>query len=148
MTDVSYPLSPAPAPPSLVKITVGLFAVFGGPLAWFAQLYGGFALASQPCVVDGTHMTEPLANAQWTGPAMIVLVVASFLVALGSFAVARQSFNRAQTTAPGMQQRDSSDAGLGRARFLAEWGMLLASVFALATAMSAIGFLTLPRCAG
>jgi hypothetical protein len=127
---------------------VGLFAVFGGPLAWFAQLYGGFALASQPCVVDGMHMTEPLADAQWTGPAMIVLISASLLVALGSFAVAWQSFNRAQTTAPGMQQRDPSDAGLGRSRFLAVWGMLLAGVFTLATAMSAIGFFMLPRCAG
>jgi hypothetical protein len=131
----------------MVKITVGFFAVFGGPLAWFAQLYGGFALASQPCVVDGMHMTEPLANAQWTGPAMIVLMVASLLVAIGSFAVAWQSFNRAHTTAPGAQQHDSGDAGPGRSRFLAGWGMLLAGVFALATAMSAIGFFMLPRCA-
>jgi hypothetical protein len=141
-------MSPPPVPPSLIKITVGSFTVFGGPLAWFAQLYGGFALASQPCVVDGVHMTEPLANARWTGPAMILLLVASLLVALCSFAVAWQSFNRAQATAPGMRRRDSSDVGVGRSRFLAVWGMLLASVFALATAMSAIGFFMLPRCAG
>ena len=148
MTDVSYPANFVPVPPSLVKITVGFFAVFGGPLAWFVELCGGFALASEPCVVDGMHLAEPLANAQWTAPAMMVLMAASLLVALASFAVARQAFKRAEKSAPGMQHRESSDAALSRSRFLAEWGMLLAGVFALAVAMTAIGFMMLPRCAG
>jgi hypothetical protein len=138
MTAVAYPTPPRPAPPSLVSFALGLFSVFGGPVAWYVQLCGGFALATQSCVVDGVHAAEPLTHMQWAGPAMTGLMAVSFLVSLGSFGVAWQGFKRAETRTP----------GLGRSRFMAIWGMLLASVFALATAMTAVGFWMIPRCTG
>jgi hypothetical protein len=40
------------------------------------------------------------------------------------------------------------EAGAARTRFLALWGALLGGGFALATAITGVAFVTLPRCAG
>jgi hypothetical protein len=147
MMDLSPPSAIQPASPGLMKVAVGLFSVFGGPLAWFVQLCGGFALATQPCVVAGVHAAEPATRLQWTGSAMSVLMGVSLLAALASFALARRSFERTQT---GLRRTEGNpeDTARGRSRFLALWGMQLAGVFALGIAMTAVGFWMLPRCAG
>jgi hypothetical protein len=145
MTHVSYPTTLASASPNWVKPL--LFCLFGGPAAWFFELCGGFALATQPCVLNVAQGTDPKIGLQWTGTAMAILIGIAVLIALSSFVMAWQALKRAQIEAPGNEQ-GSMDAGAGRARFLALWGMLLGSVFALATAMTAVGFLILPRCTG
>jgi hypothetical protein len=124
---------------------IGFFRMFGGPAAWFVELCAGFALATQPCLVDGVPTTQS-ASLQWAGAATAMLMVIAVLVALIAAFMAWHAFKRVRSGIRG-DEPESMDAGVGRARFLALWGILLGCVFALATAMTAVGFLMLPRCA-
>jgi predicted histidine transporter YuiF (NhaC family) len=121
--------------------------VLGGPLAWYLQLCSGYALASQPCFRDGLRMAAPLRTAQWTWPAMILIMIAAMVVALLALLVSWRTFQRTRTEASG-DAAHLSEVGSGRTRYLALWGVLLGAAFALATAISAVAFMTLPRCAG
>jgi amino acid transporter len=124
-----------------------LFGLFGGPLGWYLQLCAGYALASQPCFRGGRSVTAPLRTEQWIWPAMILAMLAAAVVALLALLVSWRSFLRTQEEGAGGAVH-LIEAGSGRARFLALWGVLLGAAFALATAISAVAFITLPRCAG
>jgi hypothetical protein len=148
MTANSYPLSPHPAPhANRVRLCESFFSLAGGPAAWFIQLCGGYALASQPCFVNGTRAAAPLARAHWTWPAMIILMATAIVVALGALLVSWQAFKRTRHEVQG-DEHHLMETGAGRTRFLALWGIALGGGFALATAFTAVGFMTLPRCAG
>lgn len=137
-----------PAPPAQrVRPHESLFGLMGGPLAWYLQLCAGYALASQPCFRDGARVTAPLRAAQWTWPAMILAMLVAVAVALLALLVSWRALRRTQSEAPGGAAR-LTEVGSGRTRFLALWGVLLGAAFALATAISAVAFITLPRCAG
>jgi hypothetical protein len=123
------------------------FVDIGGPLAWYVQLCCGYALASQPCFSGGRRLTEPMPALQWTWPAMVLLMLAAVLTALLALLASWRAYRR--TLIDGSSSmHDLMDAGAGRARFVALWGMLLGGGFALATAVTAVAFITLPRCAG
>ena len=145
MMDIAYSAIHQPSSPRFTDAAVGFFRVFGGPVAWFVELCAGFALATQPCLIDGVPMTKP-ASVQWAGPTTAVLMGIAVLVALFAVVMAWHAFKRARIAIEA-DEPDSMDAGVGRAQFLALWGILLGCVFALATAMTAVGFLVLPRCA-
>ncbi len=147
MINDSQPAAHQTASLRFVDSMVALFCLFGAPSAWFVALCGGFALATQPCVVDGVPRMEPEAGLQWTGSVMVVLWVIALLIALVSGLMAWRAFTRGNRE-PQSHERDCMNAAAERARFLALWGMLLGGVFALATAMTALGFLILPRCGG
>jgi hypothetical protein len=148
MTADSNHTSQHPAPHAdRVKLHESFFGLFGGPLAWFLQLCGGYALASQPCFVNGSLARAPPASSHWTWPAMIGLMVVAVLIALASFLVSRQAFKRTREETHG-DHYHLMETGAGRTRFLALWGMVMGSGFALATVLTAVAFLTLPRCAG
>jgi predicted histidine transporter YuiF (NhaC family) len=140
--------NPSPAPHANRVAPYGLFfGLLGGPLAWYLQLCAGYALASQPCFRDGLRMAEPMHAAQWTWTAMILAMVAGVLVALLALLISWRTFRRTRAEAPG-DASHLSEVGSGRTRFLALWGVLLGAAFALATAISAVAFSTVPRCAG
>jgi hypothetical protein len=147
MTDVSPPAIVQPASPRLMSAVIGFYSLFGGPVAWLAALCGGFVLATQACMTDGVPRMEPAAGLQWTGTAMGILMGVAVLIALSSAFMAWRAFKGAHLSVVA-NQRDAVDAGVGRDQFLALWGVLLGSVFALATTMTALGFFLLPRCAG
>ena len=130
-----------------VKLHESFFALFGGPAAWFIQLCAGVALADQPCFVEGARAVAPLQSAAWTWPAMIVLMVIAAVVALLSCLVSWRAFQRTRHEAPG-DDAHLMESGSGRTRFLALWGILLGAGFTLATAITAVAFITLPRCGG
>jgi hypothetical protein len=140
--------NPHPAPQAQrVTPHESLFALLGGPLAWYLQLCAGYALASQPCFRGGLRVTAPPDAAQWTWPAMILAMAAAVTVALLALLISWRAYRRTQSEAPGGAEH-LSEMGSGRTRFLALWGMMLGASFAVATAMSAVAFITLPRCAG
>ncbi len=124
-----------------------LFALFGGPIAWFIQLCAGFALASEPCFSGGQLLAAPPPGSGWTWPAMIVLLAVGVLMALLSLLMSWRAFKRLRAEAQG-DSGHGTEAGAERTRFLAIWGMLLGGGFAVATALTVVGFMTLPRCAG
>jgi amino acid transporter len=123
------------------------FGLFGGPLAWVLQLYGGYALASQPCFRGGMPAAAPPPTLQWTWPAMLALTIAAVAVSFTAFGVSRREFNRTRNETHGGAHH-VMEVGAGRTRFLALWGMLLGAGFALAAAITAVAFIVVPRCAG
>jgi hypothetical protein len=104
-------------------------------------------LASQPCFRGGLRLTAPLGAAQWTWPAMILAMAAAVAIALLALLISWRAYRRTQSEAPGGVEH-LSEMGSGRTRFLALWGVVLGASFAVAAAMSAVAFITLPRCAG
>lgn len=139
-------MNPAPHA-NRVGLHESFFALFGGPIAWFLQLCSGYALASAPCFREGQRMTAPAAQLQWTWAAMIAAMAAAVIIAGLSFLVSWRAFERTKGEASG-SSHELLEAGAGRTRFLALWGMLLGGGFGLATAITAAAFLWLPRCAG
>jgi len=130
-----------------VKLHESFFGLFGGPFAWYLQLCAGYALASEPCFRGGDRIVAPVPALQWTLAAMILSMAAAVVVALLSLLVSWRAYRRTQDEAPGGTAH-VAEAGAGRTRFLALWGVLLGGSFALSTAITGVAFLTLPRCAG
>lgn len=141
-------LSLHPAPHAdRVNSFEGLFGLFGGPLAWYLQLCAGYAMASAPCIRAGSRMSAPLSTLQWTWLVMILSTTAAFAIALFALLVSWRIFRRTKEEAAGGTAQ-LIEVGAGRTRFLALWGVLLSIGFALATAITALAFPMLPRCAG
>jgi hypothetical protein len=141
-------LSHHPAPHrDRVALYESLFGVVGGPAAWFIQLCAGYALASWPCFPNSERGVAPLPGYEWTWPAMVVLLAAGVLIAFAAFLVSWRVLRRTQEEGEGGHHA-LMEIGAGRTRFLALWGVLLGGGFALATIVTAVAFLVLPRCAG
>jgi hypothetical protein len=130
-----------------VKLHESFFALFGGPIAWFLQFCAGYALASEPCFRAGERLAAPVPALQWTLLAMILSMAAGIAIAVLSLFVSWRVYRRTKEEAHG-ETAHAAEAGAGRARFLSLWGVLLGGAFAVATAMTGVAFLTLPRCAG
>ena len=142
------PLTHHPAPKRhAVRLHESFFALFGGPIAWFVQLNVGFALASQPCFRNGERTVMPQWMPDWTWEAMIALMILACAVALLAALVSWRAWARTGDEAAG-DHRHVLEVGSGRTRFLALWGVVLGTGSALATALTAVAFFFLPRCAG
>jgi hypothetical protein len=130
-----------------LSIGEALFGVFGGPLAWFVQLCAGYALATWPCFPLDHRLLIPQGGYAWSFPLMVALLVAGVVVALAAFGVSWRTYARTRNEGGG-DDRHLIEVGAGRARFLALWGMLLGAGFAVATSLTAVAFLLVPRCNG
>ncbi len=139
-------LHPAPQR-ARVSPVIAAFGVIGGPVAWFIEICGGYSLATAPCYSQAQRGLAPLDGLSWTWPAMITLLLMCVLVALAAFIVSARTFARTRSEGGG-DHRHLMEVGAGRTRFLALWGMLLGAGFAVATALTAVAFVVLPRCAG
>jgi hypothetical protein len=128
---------PPPAAPSHAPTWLILFAVFGGPLAWFLQLNADFALASNPCFFDNERSAVPHLSEDWTWSAMVGIALAATVIALAASLLAWRAYRSAN-------QENVS----GRTRFLASWGISLGAGSALLILLMALAFFVLPRCAG
>jgi hypothetical protein len=137
---------PAPKRPA-IQLHQSFFALFGGPLAWFAQLNAGFALASQPCFLNGERTLVPHWSADCTWPSMIALMSIACMIALLSMLISWRAYARTDDEGADDHCR-VIEAGNGRMRFLALWGIFLGAGSALATASTAVAFFVLPRCGG
>jgi hypothetical protein len=123
-----------------------LFALFGGPLAWFAQLNVGFALASQPCFHDGERIGVPHFSPDWTWAAMITVTVIACIIALLAALISWRAYARAPVEKVGDDRLPQ--VGGGRTHFLALWGVVLGLGSAIAAGLTVVAFFVLPRCAG
>jgi len=78
---------------------------------------------------------------------MVVLLIASVVIAIAAFFAAYRNFQQTRDESHG-DHTHLMEVGAGRTRFIALWGMLLGAGFAVATVIDAVAFLVLPRCAG
>jgi amino acid transporter len=141
-------LSQHPAPlRHQLSIGEALFSLLGGPLAWFVQLCAGYALATWPCFPETHRRLMPASGYAWSFSLMVGLLIAGVLVALLAFGVSWRTYARTRDEAGG-DHRHLIEVGAGRTRFMALWGMLLGIGFAVATSLTAVGFLLVPRCDG
>ncbi len=140
--------TPSPAPHA-EKVALGesFFALFGGPSAWLLQLCGGFALASQPCFLDGERRWLPRLGTQWTWSVLLALMSIAVIVALCALLISWRAYRRTRFEQPG-DHHQVMEVGAGRTRFLALWGIVLASGSVVATATTALAFIFLVRCSG
>jgi hypothetical protein len=123
------------------------FAVAGGPVAWFLQFNAGYALASWPCFPGDHRMQLPMDGYAWSFPAMVVVMIAGVVIALAALWISWRALQRTRQESPG-DHRHLLEVGSGRTRFLALWGVVLGGGFALASLVTGVAFVFLPRCAG
>ena len=111
-------------------------------MAWFIELSLGYALASGPCFPGERRLLQPAAHWSWTQPALYALACAAALIALYAFSVSLSALR---------QQADSAHevaAAGDRLKFSALWGATLGGGFCVATLLTGVGLILLPRCGG
>ena len=106
--------------------------IFAGPLAWFAELNIGYALATQPC-----FRADQRSNAGLLALAALCMLIALWAFLSSMAALRQQSGSLHSTTAAG-----------SRPQFAALWGVALGGGFFVATLLTGVGLVVLPRCGG
>lgn len=135
---------PAPLRSELNPWAVG-FALLGAPAAWAVQLTLSYGLVGHACF----PMTLPLETPVWTPvwPWLAAISLAAILVGLAAGWVAWRNWRKVRHEQPGSHHR-LLDAGEGRTRFLAMWGMLTSLMFLITLVFSSVNLLLVPLCYG
>jgi hypothetical protein len=120
-----------------------LFGVLAGPLAWFVQLCVGVWLANAPCYPGAIRYLAPPHSLAWTWPMLIVLLVVCATVAFAAFLLSWRTWRAA-----GSQTPSATAPAAARAHFMALVGVVYGAGFCVATLLTVVAFVTLPRCAG
>lgn len=129
---------PQRAPPLALGVALSLV---GAPLAWFIEICAGYALASAPCFEPLERIPTIAAAAPWTMSALLGVCAASTAIAFLGSSLCYRMLQRTQ--------RESEDSlSRARTRFLARWGMLIGTAFAIASILVVPAYALLPRCAG
>ncbi len=128
-----------PAPVRRKLSATGVFAVAGGPAAWYLELNAGYALASTPCFAGTQRLPSLTQGLAWTSPLMTALLAVCTLIAFAAFWLSLRELQRSHS---------AGTPDSGRERFAALWGTVLGGGFCLATVATAAGLLLLPRCTG
>lgn len=147
MNEPRHGLSDHPAPHrERVGTWQAAFGIFGGPLAWFVQLCVGYGLMATPCYPGPERQTTLSSEAAWTVPANIVVYLLCLALAVAAGFMALRSWRRTRGEKRGTPDQ-VMEAGHGRTRFLAVWGVLLGFGFAIVIAANAVALLVVPPCA-
>jgi hypothetical protein len=122
------------------------FAAFGAPGAWSAQFIAGAAIASYPCIPDGTlYVTAPLEEPSARTLLLAVNVVATF-VALLALYTAWLAWKGSRQDDPPSPEAILAER-LSRTRYLAAWGLMNGCGFLIAILFDTVMVLGVPaRC--
>lgn len=117
-----------------------LFVLLGAPAGWMSQLLFAFASTSYVCA-GAMHSAIP----GWLAPTIIGLNLAGLAIAVAALTV---SLGLLRRTAHEHRQRSGGvlDAGEGRTRFLAVWGIFISLVFFVATLVNSLSLFLVPLC--
>ena len=130
--DVGHPA------PDRAQISLGLlmFGIFGAPAAWMLQLLAGSSIAGLVCLGPGGTAVAT-ARADWANPTMIAINLAALLIAGVALAA---SFRILRQTNSGYAGGHDSvmEAGEGRSRYMAIWGVWTSLLFIFAIAFNTI----------
>lgn len=137
---------PAPAADQL-STGMAAFLLYTGPAAWFVQLCTGEILTSWPCFPTLKRLDEPLAGYDWTRTAAIVVLLVCAALAAASGVAAWHKLQSVMGEREG-GHADLIEIGHGRTRFVALWGTILGVGFTVATLVTLVAFILVPRCLG
>jgi hypothetical protein len=117
-----------------------LFALLGAPAGWTIQLLFGFGSTSYLCTGQARS-----AAPTWLAPALIGFSFAALAIAVAALVVALALVRR---TTHEHRQRSGGimDAGEGRTRFLAVWGVYISIVFFVATLANSFSLFLVSSC--
>jgi hypothetical protein len=117
-----------------------LFALVGGPVGWLGQLLFAFASTSYFCAAG---MADAVPG--WLWPAIALLNLGGLTLAaaalLTALALVRRTAQEHRGRSGGVM-----DAGEGRTRFLAVWGLFISAVFIVATLANSFSLILVPLC--
>jgi hypothetical protein len=116
--------------------------IFAGPLAWFAELNIGYSLAAAPCFHAEQRLPLPDMGWAWTHGGLLGLAALCLLIALWAF------LNAMSTLRQQSRSVHSATAAGSRSQFAALWGAVLGGGFFVATLLTGVGLVVLPRCGG
>ena len=120
------------------------FILFCGPLAWFGQMTLAFMLTGRACYPYYLPVMLPMAG--WT-PVAIHLASALALVVNLAALYASWLLKRTIEGQAGAGHRHPSRFGESRTRFLADVGIIVNSLFAVACVFTFAAYLLVPLCA-
>jgi hypothetical protein len=117
-----------------------LFALLGAPAGWAIQFLFSFASTSYLC---SGRAQSPIPA--WLDPAIIGLNFTALAIAAAALIVALALVRR---TTQEHRQRSGGvlDAGEGRTRFLATWGVFTSIVFLVATLANSLSLFLVSSC--
>lgn len=141
---LTAPVDPAPHRDRASRAVLYL-CLLAGPLAWKIQLIADSALASYACRDDRAGGLRP--GWDWAWDALLAVDLVALAISLGAAAVAYAALRRTEDEHTGGKP-ELIEAGEGRSRFLASWGVLSGIAFALALAFNVFGLLLVPLCGG
>jgi hypothetical protein len=124
-----------------------LFAVFGAPSAWAAQLVANFAVASHVCYPHDLPLARLPANYAWSWGALLAINLIAVAMALIAAGVSIKVWRDTKEEHPGSAHR-AIEAGEGRTRFLALCGMMTGFGFLVAILFNSLALFTVPQCTG
>jgi hypothetical protein len=131
-----------PVTPTRAASGPGAIALFAGPIAWFVELNIGYVLATEPCFPTDHRLLVPLPQWAWTHTGLFCLAALCLLIALWAFIVSMSALRQHS-----LAGHPVATAGT-RARFAALWGAALGGGFFVATLLTCVGLIVLPRCGG
>lgn len=139
-------LSDHPAPSrDKVGNSALLFAFLGGPLAWFVYHGVGYALFSTPCFPSAERNSLLPESASWVWvpaiAAFLVCVAVAFLSGVVGLRLLRRTRDERAGSSGGLEE-----AGTGRTRFIAYWGVLLGFGFGILLLCYTAALLVVPPC--
>jgi hypothetical protein len=141
----SYGL-PHPAPHAGAVGTGVLFAaLLASPMAWTLQLLVNYGLASHACFPREAPHPTAIPGWGWTWSASLAINLVALAVACAATVVAFRLWQRTSTEVHGDHDR-LLEAGEGRTRFLAVWGIWAGVWFALSIAFNTILVFEVPLC--
>ena len=135
--------------PHADRVSLGLlfYGLCAGAAAWAAQLFLNYGLSSHPCFPSDTPLATPLPG--WGGVVAILALIniAALLIALSGALVSWRNWRVTHGEVEGSKSQ-LVEAGEGRSRFIALWGVMASVGFFLATAFNTIAMIGVPLCNG
>jgi hypothetical protein len=120
------------------------FGLAGAPFAWALQLFVNYGIASRVCFPGAIPQLSAIGTSSAWFTILVVELVAlavSVLAAVISYGSWRATRHEAAGETSHMVE-----AGEGRTRFLALWGLLTSVGFAIAIMFSLVGLFVVPLC--
>lgn len=123
---------------------LGLLA---GPVVWGLQLVANYSIASHACYPgDKPHLGSLMSgHTVWTAVLIVNLVAVALAIAGAALSFQRWRESRAEAAGSATH---AVEAGEGRSRFLALWGVMTGCGFLLAILFNTLAIFLVPQCSG